>query len=651
MTVNWVTDWVKASEGVVMRMATDGVKYAAAFGGALAISLLLTPLLREAARKIGMVDQPDARRINKVPIPRGGGLAIFVAFHVALELLVLWTGEPINQQFSLHWQRHFLLASGLLVVIGLIDDKFGMRPMVKLAGQVGVALILYASGVHVGGIVVAFPPWLDCLVTVLWIVGAVNAFNLIDGMDGLATGLALIASAGLAGALLFTGHSSATLPYLVLGGACLGFLRYNFHPATVFLGDSGSMFLGLCIATLPLVSGSRKELVASLGMPLLAMGVPIFDTLLAIWRRSVRSLLPQPFREAGGWVRVMQPDRDHLHHRLLRQTMNQRSAAVMLYTMSAALVALGLVGTLLKGRAPGLFLIAFVVAIAVVSRHLESVELWDTGRLLSGTRGAMRQGLLVPCYIVLDVLLLCGVWMLARWEAGLPLVRAAFLSDLPRYVVPVFVLLVVAKTYQRVWSRAQIRDFAILGVAVAAGAAIGAGLGWLFSAEHPHVGRFTLLFGTQAMIPLCAIRLWRDSVSGLTQALERKILLKKPGAQRLLAYGGGIRFRSYLRELRVRPGLNDRVIIGVIDDDLNLRGRIISGHRVIGGFDRLNEWLLQQQVDGVIITCLMDEEKQARVVRVLSEAGLRVLLWACEEKLLCEAEVTPQTQHEKEEER
>jgi len=470
-------------------------------------------------------------------------------------------------------------------------------------------------------------------------------------MDGLATGLALIASAGLAGALLFTGNSSATLPYLVLAGACLGFLRYNFHPATVFLGDSGSMFLGLCIATLPLVSGSRKELVASLGMPLLAMGVPIFDTMLAIWRRSVRSLLPQPLKGMGGRVRVMQPDRDHLHHRLLRQTMNQRSAAVVLYTMSAALVGLGLVGTLLKGRAPGLFLIAFVVAIAVVARHLESVELWDTGRLLSGTRKTIRQGLLVPCYIVLDVLLLCGVWVLARWETGLPLVRTVFLSDLPRYVVPVFVLLVVAKVYQRVWSRAQIRDFAILGVAVAAGAVIGAGLGWLFSSEHPHAGRFTLLFGTQAMIPLCAIRLWRDSVSGLTQALERKILLKKPGVQRLLAYGGGIRFRSYLRELRERPGLNDRVIIGVIDDDINLHGRIISGHRVVGGFDRMSEWLPQQRVDGVIITCLMDEEKQAHVARVLSEAGLRVLLWACEEKLLCEAETTPQAQHAKEEKR
>jgi len=622
------------SDGVFARIATDGARYAAAFCGALAISLLLTPFLRETARKIGMVDQPDARRINKVPIPRGGGLSIFVAFHVVLVALVLSEGAPISQQFSCYWQGRFLLASGLLVLIGLVDDKKGLRPVVKLAGQVGVALILFWSGIHLGGIVVAFPPWLDCLFTVLWIVGAVNAFNLIDGMDGLATGLALIASAGLAGTLLFTGNSAATLPYLVLAGACLGFLRYNFHPASVFLGDSGSMFLGLCIATLPLVTGSRKELVASLGMPLLAMGVPIFDTLLAIWRRSVRSLLPQPLKGVGHRVRVMQPDRDHLHHRVLRQTMNQRRAAVSLYAMSVGLVTIGLVGTLLKGRAPGFFLIAFVLAIAVVARHLESVELWDTGRLLSGKRGTIRQGLLVPCYILVDVVLLCGVWVLARWEMGLPIGRGAFLAELPRYVVPVFVLLVVAKTYQRVWSRAQVCDFAVLGLAVVAGAVVGAGLVCLFCESHPSVTRFTILFGTQAVFPLCAIRLWRDSVSGLTQICERSILLSKPGTRRLLAYGGGLRFRSYLREMRERSGLNDQVIVGVIDDDINLRGRIISGYRVVGTLDRLDGYLRHQHVDGVVITCLMDEEKQARVVRVLSEAGLRVTLWACEEKPL-----------------
>lgn len=631
MTVNWVTELLDYSEGVLSRLATDGAKYAAVFFGAFALSLALTPLFREVARKIGMVDKPDARRINKTPIPRGGGLAVFVAFHLVLGALVVYAGMPISQQFSYHWQTSFLIASGLLASIGLIDDKFGMRPVLKLFGQIAVALILYGSGVHVGGIVVAFPPWLDCLVTVFWIVGAVNAFNLIDGMDGLATGLALIASAGLAGALLFTGNSVETLPYLALAGACLGFLRYNFHPASVFLGDTGSMFLGLCVATIPLMTGSRKELVASLGMPLLAMGVPIFDTLLAIWRRSVRALLPQTVATVGSRLRLMQPDKDHVHHRVLRDTMNQRTAAIILYAASAILVLIGLCGSLLKGRAPGLFLIAFIVAIFVVVRHLARVELWDTGRLFTGERQPIRQGLLVPFYIVIDVLALCGIWMFSRWIEGMPLGRAAFLSNLPLFVVPVFIFLAVSKTYWRVWSRAQIRDFALLVVVIIAGTVTGLGLVWLFKETEPGILHFALHFATFAVFPLAGVRLLRDCMRGVMQGLERRVLLEKPETKRILAYGGGLRFRSYLRELTERSGQNDRVIIGIIDDDLQLKGRVIAGHTVFGGRCEIGDIVREHQIDGVIITCLMNPEKRAAVVAELKALGVWVSVWACDE--------------------
>ena len=634
MTMNWGTEFGSFFEHTVFHLVTDGAEYVAAFFGALSVSLLLTPLFREVARKAGMVDQPDARRINKKPIPRGGGISIFVAFHLMLGALVLIRGEPINSQFSFSWQGGFFLASLVLVIVGLIDDKRGMRPLIKLACQIAVALILYFSGVSVGGLFVAFPLWLDVLITVLWIVGAINAFNLIDGLDGLAAGLALIASIGLAGALLFTGNSAAMLPYLVLAGACLGFLRHNFHPASVFLGDSGSMFLGLCIATLPLVTGSRKELIASLGVPLLAMGVPIFDTMLAIWRRSVRALLQRGEGDGTQQSQVMQPDKDHLHHRLLRQTLNQRTVAISLYGMSAALVTVGLCGTLLESRAPGLFLIAFIVATAVVVRHLQRVELWDTGRLLSGKRGTVRQGLLLPFYIVLDATSLCCVWMIARWGTGLPLSRAAFHSELPLFVVPVFVMLALTKTYWRVWSRAQIRDFVMLGNAVCAGTVIGAGLVWLLCDDVSHVLRFSLVFGALAVFPISVVRTWRDSVRGVVQILEREILLDKPETLRLLAYGGGLRFRSYLRELGERSGMNNRVILGILDDDVSLRGRTIAGHRVIGGLDTLDGWMEGQRVDGVVITCLMGAEKRKRLTRKLVEKGLSVLIWDCEEKLL-----------------
>ena len=193
--------------------------------------------------------------------------------------------------------------------------------------------LFFYNGIRWGNIIDGIPKWLDCGFTVFWIVGAINAFNLIDGLDGLASGLALIASLGLTISLISRNLISETIPFLALGGACLGFLRYNFNPASVFLGDTGSMFLGMTISTLPLLTGSSQELAVSLGMPLLVMGVPIFDTFLAIWRRSVRALLPNAHRgeipNQGGGA-VMQPDKDHLHHRLLRLlSNNQRKAALI----------------------------------------------------------------------------------------------------------------------------------------------------------------------------------------------------------------------------------------------------------------------------------------------------------------------------------
>jgi UDP-N-acetylmuramyl pentapeptide phosphotransferase/UDP-N-acetylglucosamine-1-phosphate transferase len=635
MTSNWISEIVFPSDGFFPQLATSGVKYLMAFFAALGVSLVLTPLFRDLARRIGMVDQPSARRINKTPVPRGGGLSIFLAFQLVLCGTVFALHGPICQQFSYEWQLHFLLASSILVLIGLIDDKRGMRPWVKLLGQILVASILFFSNVHVGGIGIAFPPWLDYAVTVFWIVGAVNAFNLIDGMDGLATGLALIASVGLVGALLFTGNSAATLPYLILAGACLGFLRYNFHPASVFLGDTGSMFLGLCVATFPLMTGSRKELVASLGVPLLAMGVPIFDTMLAIWRRTVRAMLPQGIvASSGARFRVMQPDKDHLHHRILRETMNQRTAAMILYGVSAALVAVGLAGTLLRNRAPGLFMIAFVVAIIVVVRHLARVELWDTGRLLASEHPLQRRGLLVPAYVVLDVCTLCAIWVFVRWVLDLPLGRLAVISCLPLYVAPTFVFLVLTKVYWRVWSRAQVRDYALLGFAVFAGASVGAGLVWLLGEVEQDFGRFTLLFAAFSVFPIVGFRIWRDSVSGIMQVLERRMLLDKADTTRVFVYGGGVRFRSYMREMAVKSGHNDHAILGIIDDDIHLKGRIIAGYTVLGGIQDLRDLVLKWRVDGLVITCVLSPEKRSEVLRLCESMGVLVSLFECVERPL-----------------
>ena len=450
------------------------------FVGTFLLGLVLTPLCRELARTCGMVDAPSARRINKVPTPRAGGLAVFLAVTVALAVYMLVTGERLSPLYSNEVIWRLMGLSAVLVAVGLADDKFGLPPVVKLAGQVAVALGAFffcRAGFHMVPFFSGIPPWLDCILTTFWIVGAVNAFNLIDGLDGLAAGLALIAAAGMGGALVFIGYPQATLVYLAFAGACLAFLRYNFHPASVFLGDTGSMYIGFTLSVLPLVMKSGDSLFVSLGVPLLAMGVPIFDTTLAITRRSIRAALSR--EEAGrdeGSTHVMQADTDHLHHRILRRFVSQRKAAFALYALAAFFVAVGFGALALRDRAAGLFIVAFVVGVVIVVRDMRRIELWDAGRLLSAfahdrTSAVRRRRamLAVPFYVMTDALMLVVMWFLTMLELSLPVTDTAVHTYLPLSVVPVFFALVFFRAYSTVWSRARISNYVRLAIAVAAG--------------------------------------------------------------------------------------------------------------------------------------------------------------------------------------
>ena len=631
MTVEWMQRFDISSWD---RGLAEGFKNALVFAGAFGVSLILTPLSRTLVRKLGMVDQPSERRINKTPIPRGGGLSVFIAFHLALAVFALLDG-PISAAFSASWQWSFLTGSLMLTALGFVDDKFGVKPLFKLAGQVAVASFLFFAGIRINGILVAFPGWLDYAATVFWIVGAVNAFNLIDGMDGLATGLTFIASIGLAGSLLFTGSLDNIIPYAALAGACLGFLRYNFHPATVFLGDTGSMFLGLCVATLPLVSGSRLELLPALGVPLLAMGIPIFDTLLAIWRRTIRAhlLVPTGMAATGRErVRVMQPDKEHLHHRLLRHTPDQRTAAWVFYGISAALVVVGLLGMLLKKRAPGIFLIAFIVAVSVIVKHLAQVELWDTGRLLSNRRITIRKGLVTPLYILLDLLTLVLMWLLAQWVLHEAIPKGQFIRHMPLQVMSVLLFLVLTRTYRRVWRRAQFSDFSLLLVSVLFGVATGAGLFTIVYGEGEDGLRFSLVYAAFCLLPLMGLRLAVESLQGIMQTLKRHVLLQNEKVTRLLIYGAGIRFRNYMREQIPRLAVADSVIIGIIDDDLLFSGRVIYGYDVLGGLDDIPAICNKHKVNRIVITCVLPPERQAALLRMAREHGFDVSLWVNEER-------------------
>ena len=433
----------------MLHILRKSVPYVVAFAGALFLTLLLTPIVREFNRRLGMVDKPGARRINKVPIPRGGGLALMLGVLVSYSIFALVTKRPAMMADGLSDMAYWKLAalSSAIAAVGYVDDKAGMKPVVKLFAQIVVAaLAWWWVGLGFARLFAWIPWWLDLPMTVFWIVGAINAFNLIDGLDGLASGLALIATFGMAGSLFLIETPQVTLFHFAFAGGLIGFLRYNFNPASVFLGDCGSMFIGFTMAVLPLVHQATDSLVVSIAVPLLAMGVPVFDTFLAIVRRVVRHLLSRRDSTERGNGQVMTADADHIHHRILRAVgLNQRKAAIMLYAVAVAAVVVGLAATALKSRAAGLWLAAFSLALVVAFKDMSQIELFDAGRLLNSIArdrsNVVRRRwarLAVPIEIAFDFVALVCVFFLCAWAQGVPVNRIVFRVSLPGRIVTRF---------------------------------------------------------------------------------------------------------------------------------------------------------------------------------------------------------------------
>jgi UDP-GlcNAc:undecaprenyl-phosphate/decaprenyl-phosphate GlcNAc-1-phosphate transferase len=300
------------------------------FAVATGLALLLTPFAVRVVAARGGAGRRPARDGRPVPVPRLGGIPVAAAAALSIGAALLLPGVEGDRMLA-----GMLLAGGLLFAAGIIDDLISLRPVVKLAAQSGAALVAFALGFRIeepsfaGGAVEL--GWLALPLTVLWIVGVTNAFNLIDGLDGLATGIGIVALGCTLGVSLLLGNAEVALVCAAFAGALVGFLRYNFRPARIFLGDSGSLLVGFMLAVLS-VHGSTKSATAVLvAVPLLVLALPLLDTVLAIVRRWLRG---RP---------VFAADEHHLHHRLLAAGITHVRAVVILYVLAAGLAGLGVV--------------------------------------------------------------------------------------------------------------------------------------------------------------------------------------------------------------------------------------------------------------------------------------------------------------------
>jgi UDP-GlcNAc:undecaprenyl-phosphate GlcNAc-1-phosphate transferase len=290
--------------------------YLLVFAAALVLAIGITPLARWLAPRMGVMDKPEARKVHRYPIPRLGGIAIYLAVVIAAIVL----GEYRNfSQFG-----SILVGATGISFMGLIDDRWGLRPVVKMIGQILAALLLYASGIYVGTF---HNVVLNLVTTVLWVGYITNAINLLDNMDGLAGGIAAIAAAYFALMCFFSGQYLVGALSIAVLGACLGFLFYNLNPASIIMGDSGALFLGFTLAALGIKLRFPDNVTFVTWMvPVLVMGLPIFDTALVTMSRLRRRLNP-----------LTTPGQDHVSHRLVAAGMTPREAVLALYVVSFVL--------------------------------------------------------------------------------------------------------------------------------------------------------------------------------------------------------------------------------------------------------------------------------------------------------------------------
>jgi UDP-GlcNAc:undecaprenyl-phosphate GlcNAc-1-phosphate transferase len=322
-----------------------------AFFIAAALSLTLTPVVARVGVRAGVVDVPDGRKVHTAPTPRVGGVSIALA--VAGTLTALFVLRPDSGDFVLPDPRllvPFLVGAVMIFALGLCDDIRGLSALPKVIGEVCAAAIIIWSGVVIDrvtvfGTIYELGVW-SLPATLLWIVGITNAFNLVDGVDGLAGGLTCIAASTCAAVLLVRGDYAEALLLVVFVGAVVGFLPYNFTPAEVFLGDSGSLLCGFLLAVTAIAGRQKGATALAVGVPLMIFALPILDTGLAIVRRIAGSQ-----RGNGMTVRqrlealsvVMAADRGHIHHRLIARGLSHRRAVLVLYTLALVLSVLALV--------------------------------------------------------------------------------------------------------------------------------------------------------------------------------------------------------------------------------------------------------------------------------------------------------------------
>lgn len=582
---------------------------------ACVVSVCLTWLSIPLLTAMGLLSPTGDRHIHIKAVPRGGGIAIIAAFFIAEGLFML---SPYHTQFKGAFTSEnfgkIILPLLIILITGIYDDSKGMQPHLKLGMQLLAAFICWLHGIRFDSVFGwQMPPAVSCIFTLVWVIGFVNAFNLIDGLDGLAAGLAALSSLCLGTFFILQNHYLDAVMIFCFGASCLGFLRYNFHPARLFMGDTGSMFLGFMIAVTGIVSTNKAITLSSVVLPLLAAGIPLFDTFLAIWRRLSWRYINIFIDRNKSDASVMTADRYHLHHRLLTtNNSNQSRTVLLLYSLASILGAVAIVSTIIQNQEqdqlPGLGVILLLIVTSTMIKRMANIELWNSARLIYyGLSKPSRGMTIMLMHPILDmVLLIAAYWLSCYFFFG----RSLAMDHLGMLVnvIPVVSILAVTKVYRVFWLRGGDFDYVYLAEVIFIGNLFAAAAHMYFypvamDPLKPFIGEHLMFFllsllmigGERIMLRYIKISMIRNYKSAANNTIA---------PNKVLIYGGGIFSLVYFKVLFSRIDNEPIDIIGIIDDNPALKGMYIYGYKVMGGVRDLNDIYAQTGFNRIIVTAI-----------------------------------------------
>jgi len=577
----------------------------------VALSLLMTPLVIKFANIIGATDLPGDRKVHSTEMPRIGGLAVFLSVLISILTVLLLFPELMRDLYEdRRITTTFFLCFIALFALGFRDDLKPLSPEVKFGVQVLLAAVIYFAGFKISNItnplgegmlnveIIDFP------LTLLWIVGITNAFNLIDGLDGLASGVATIACVSIFTVSAISGQMETAILALIIAGALVGFLRYNFNPAKIFLGDSGSLFIGFSLAMLSMQSTSKLATGFALLFPVLVLVLPITDTIVSMIRRLIGSFLDKTseskthsllHRLHGMFI----PDKSHIHHRLLSMGLSHRATVLALYLVSVFFAGGAFLFTQIDSVQTSMTItgiLGFVFLACIKKLRYHEISILNNGLMMSFCeKWLLNRTALIS---VVDIL-----FIMVSYSLSYTMVRMLDPASVAQLDFGKILIVVLTMKLITLWLtglyREKVNQFGIgnvlhIGKSVAYSVGITA---FVFSVMNV----FTFIEAVQFLILdfyflLTLILGFRM----IYQALNFWFNRNKRSGENILIYGAGENGTMILHKIINSPDNNIKVL-GFLDDDVRLEGKLVHGYPVFGGHWKLGKTHLKNQIGSIVI--------------------------------------------------